>query len=291
MNPAPEILRYAAFTSDPAGGNPAGIVLDAAGLDDADMLRIAAEIGYAESAFISDDATGSHRVRFFSPHAEVPFCGHATVAGAIAIAEREGPGHVRFATPVGDVDIETSAVDGMLRASFTSVEPHVEEMPAPVLEALLGLTGIPAEALDPRHPPRIAFAGNRHPVLVVADADAFDTFGFDPAEARALMDEHGWPATITVLRRLPDAEGDGDERAGLRFEARNIFPVGAIIEDPATGAAAAAVGGYLRALGAVEPPARVLIRQGRHVGRPSELVVEIPERGGIVVSGTAVPIG
>ena len=99
------------------------------------------------------------------------------------------------------------------------------------------------------------------------------------------MDEHGWPATITVLRRLEDAP-DG----GLRFEARNIFPVGAITEDPATGAAAAAVGGYLRGLGHVATPSRVLIAQGRHVGRPSELVVDIPERGGIVVSGTAVAI-
>ncbi|GGI45671.1 PhzF family phenazine biosynthesis protein [Agromyces flavus] len=289
MTHAPEILRYAAFTSDPAGGNPAGIVLEADDLDDVAMLRIAGEIGFAETAFISDGAAGPRRVRFFSPHAEVPFCGHATVAGAIAIAEREGTGHVRFSTPVGDVDIETSEVDGALRAAFTSVEPHVEEMPAPVLDALLGLTGIPAEALDERHPPRIAFAGNRHPVLVVADEVYFDRFAFDPAEARALMDEHGWPATITVLHRLPDA--GSDEHPGLRFEARNIFPVGAIIEDPATGAAAAAVGGYLRALGAVEPPARVVIRQGRHVGRPSELVVDIPERGGTVVSGTAVPIG
>ena len=290
MTHAPEILRYAAFTSDPAGGNPAGLVLDADGLDDAAMLRIAAEIGYAETAFIADGAAGARRVRFFSPHAEVPFCGHATVAGAVAIAEREGPGHVRFATPVGDVNIETSEVDGAIRAAFTSVDPAVEDMPAPVLDALLELTGIRAEALDPRHPPRIAFAGNRHPVLVVADQDAFDRFAFDPAEARALMDEQGWPATITVLHPLADATGDADVSGGLRFEARNIFPVGAIVEDPATGAAAAAVGGYLRTLGAVEPPARVVIRQGRHVGRPSELVVDIPERGGIVVSGTAVPI-
>ena len=50
MTPQPEILRYAAFTSDPAGGNPAGLVLDARGLDDAAMLRIAGEVGYAETA-------------------------------------------------------------------------------------------------------------------------------------------------------------------------------------------------------------------------------------------------
>ena len=286
VNPAPEILRYAAFTSDPQGGNPAGIVLDARGLDDADMLRIADEVGYAETAFVTGETAGTRDLRYFSPVAEVPFCGHATVATAIAIAEREGVGRVRFATPVGEIGIETAEVDGELRASFTSVEPHLESIPADVLDALLDLTGLTADALDERQPPRIAFAGNRHPVLVVADEVAFDGFAFDPGTARRLMDEHGWQATITVLRRLPDGAG-----GGLRFEARNIFPVGAIIEDPATGAAAAAVGGYLRGLGAVDTPARIVIEQGRHVGRPSELVVDIPSSGGIVVSGTAVPIG
>jgi PhzF family phenazine biosynthesis protein len=122
-------------------------------------------------------------------------------------------------------------------------------------------------------------------VLVLADAGVFDGFDFDPAAARALLDANGWAATITVLHRLPDAA-----EGGLRFEARNIFPVGRITEDPATGAAAAAVGAYLRASGAVTPPARVVIEQGRHVGRPGELVVDIPERGGIVVSGRAVAI-
>ncbi|MGR0221255.1 PhzF family phenazine biosynthesis protein [Agromyces sp. ZXT2-6] len=285
MAPAPRILRYAAFTSDPAGGNPAGIVLDAAGLDEADMLRIAGEVGYAETAFVTGAEGDARGIRYFSPVAEVPFCGHATVATAIAIAEREGPGRVRFATPVGEVGIETAEVDGELRAAFTSVEPFVEPMPESVLDEILALLGLYASVLDERHPPRISFAGNRHPVVVVADRAAFDAFTFDPAAARALMDAREWPATITVLHRQPDADG------GLRFEARNIFPVGAISEDPATGAAAAAVGGYLRALGAVTPPARVVIVQGRHVGRPSELVVDIPETGGIVVSGAAVPIG
>ncbi|WP_353826643.1 PhzF family phenazine biosynthesis protein [Agromyces sp. SYSU T0242] len=281
----PEILRYAAFTTDPAGGNPAGVVLDAADLDAADMLRIAADVGYAETAFVTGGGGGVRDIRYFSPIAEVPFCGHATVATAVALAERDGPGDIRFATPVGEVAMRTTVVDGRLVASFTSVEPRVESMPAEVLAELLDLVGLDVDALDRRHPPRIAFAGNRHPVLVVADAGVFDGFAFDPARARALMDEHGWPATITVLHRQEDA-ADG----GLRFEARNIFPVGRIVEDPATGAAAAAVGGYLRGLGAVVPPARVVISQGRHVGRPSELVVDVPAAGGIVVSGSAVPI-
>lgn len=286
--PSPEILRYAAFTTDPAGGNPAGIVLDAGGLDEPAMLRIAAEVDYAETAFLTSDAADAvapRGIRYFSPVAEVPFCGHATVATAIALAEREGVGTMRFATPVGEVRIDTEEVDGRLVASFTSVEPSVEAMLDDVLAELLDLLGLDRAALDERHRPAIAYAGNRHPVLVVADGAAFDAFTFDPVVARTLMDARGWPATITVLHREPDAL-DG----GLRFEARNVFPVGRITEDPATGAAAAAVGGYLRESGAVRPPARVRIAQGRHVGRPSELVVDIPEHGGIVVSGSAVPI-
>ena len=279
------ILRYAAFAHEPTGGNPAGVVLEAGGMDDAEMLRVASEVGYAETAFLLGAEGRSLPIRYFSPVAEVPFCGHATIATAIAIAERDGPGTVRFDTPVGEVAIETSLVDGSLVAAFTSVEPSVEPVPGPVLDALLRLLGVDASDLDVRHPPRIAYAGNRHPVLVLSDSTVFDCFTFDAAQARRLMDEQGWPATIAVLHRLVDtAEG------GLRFEARNIFPVGSITEDPATGAAAAAVGGYLRALGAVTPPARVLIAQGRHVGRPGELVVDVPEHGGVVVSGTAVRI-
>ncbi|MDQ0893386.1 PhzF family phenazine biosynthesis protein [Agromyces ramosus] len=298
MTDAPEILRYAAFADDASGGNPAGVVLDAAGLDDETMQRIAAEADDAETAFITGMADdGARRVRYFSPIAEVPFSGHATVATAIAIAEREGPGTLRFETPVGEIVIETTAAPDRpneLRAAFTSVEPAVEPIPEFVLEGLLVLLGLDRTELDERFPPRLAFAGNWHPVLVVAALEAFDGFSADPGAVRAFMDTQDWKATITVLHPLGDGDGDGgsgsDTAQPARFEARNLLPVGRITEDPATGAAAAAVGGYLRALGLVNPPARVVIEQGRHVGRPGELTTDIPEHGGIVVSGRAVPI-
>ena len=273
------VQRWAAFSDDPDGGNPAGVVLGADDLDEAGMQRIAADVGYAETAFVM--GSGRERgIRYFSPVAEVPFCGHATVASAIALAGELGDAPFLFDTPVGRVDIETHTDAGVRTAAFTSVEPWVEELPDATLDALLALTGLTPGDLDPRHPPRLAFAGNRHPLLVLADLGAFDSLRFDPGEARALMDAEGWPATIIVLYE----HGTG------RWEARNIFPVGVIAEDPATGAGAAATGGYLRATGAVTPPARVLIEQGRHVGRPGLLTVDIPESGGITVSGTAVPI-
>ena len=275
----PVVQRWAAFSSDPAGGNPAGVVLAADGLDDGRMQQIAAEVGYAETAFVS--GAGRRRgIRYFSPIAEVPFCGHATVATAVALAETEGDGVFAFDTPVGEIAITTRAEGPERTASFTSVEPSVDPIGDAALGSVLALIGAGRADLDAAHPPRLVFAGNRHPLVVLGDAGLFDAFTFDPAAARALMDAEGWPATIIVLRDL----GRG------RWDARNIFPVGTLIEDPATGAAAAATGAYLRATAAVRPPAHIVIEQGRHVGRPSLLAVDVPETGGITVSGTAVPI-
>ena len=282
--PALEVLRYAAFTSRPDGGNPAGVVLGADDLDEDAMQRIAADVDYAETAFVTGTTTdGALTVRYFSPIAEVPFCGHATVATAVALAERNGSAAnstIRFATPVGPVTIVVSRDDVGIRAAFTSIPPSVGVLPAEDLAAILDLLGLDPQTLDHELPPRIANAGNPHPVLAIADREVFDGFGFDPDAVRALMDDRGWPATITVVyRAAPD-----------RFVARNLFPVGRITEDPATGSAAAALGAYLRALDAAPVPGRILIEQGAHVGRPGELVVDIPSSGGIVVSGHAVPI-
>lgn len=283
MENSPEVLRYAAFSTTPDGGNPAGLVLDARHMDEAGMLAVAAAVGYAETAFVTEqgvdgDARRS-RVRYFSPIAEVPFCGHATIALAVALSVRDGVGFFTFDTPVGPVVIETAGEGADITASFTAVEPRLAEFDDSVLAELLGLLGVGLGDLDPAYPPRIAYSGNWHPVLVLAETtNLFDSFAFDPEAVRRLMDVQGWAATVTILRRIADGE----------FEARNLFPVGAITEDPATGAAAAAVGAYLRFLGLVEPPSRVLIHQGRHVGRPGLLTVDIPATGGIAVSGRAV---
>ncbi len=285
MSSEPRVLRYTAFADDPEGGNPAGIVLDASTLDDAAMQAIATEVDYSETAFVTGRQGDLRTVRYFSPISEVPFCGHATIATAVAIAEREGPGVVRFATPVGEIVIETRDDGNGLRAAFTSVDTEVAHFPEFALDALLELIGVDRTNLDERYPPRLASAGAWHPIIVIADSHVFDDFRFDPGAMRAFIDAQGWPLTIAVLHRVSDAA-----EGALHFEARNIFPVGRIAEDPATGSAAAAVGGYLRGIGAVRPPARVVIEQGRHVGRPGRLVVDIPEQGGIVVSGRAVPI-
>lgn len=293
-----EVLRLTAFAAEPGGGNPAGVVLDASALTNEEMQRIAAEVGYAETAFVVDPAIDADdrrvRVRYFSPGAEVPFCGHATIATAVALAERRGVGAFAVETSVGVVVIQTARASAAetsepgadrVTASFTSVEPAVRDLDPGVADRLLSLLGLGRTDLDERWPLREAFAGNWHPVVVVREQAVFDAFGFEPAAVRALMDERGWAGTVTVVCRQED-----DASRHLVVEARNLFPVGDITEDPATGSAAASLGAYLRTLGAVTAPARVLVKQGRHVGSPSLLTVDVPLTGGITVSGTAEPI-
>lgn len=284
MPTTPEVLRYTAFSSDPTGGNPAGVLLDARDLGDAELQAIATDIGYAETAFITEPASSDRKqrnvIRYFSPISEIPFCGHATIATAVALTERDGAGTFTFETSVGPVSITTKTEASGILATFTSVEPTLAPIDHAVLTALLGLVGIDSSAIDANYPPQLSYAGNTHPIVVLGDKSTFDQFTFDPAAMRTLMDAQGWAGTVTFLHQLDDNI----------FEARNLFPAGNITEDPATGSAAASTGGYLRARDPADTPRRITIHQGRHVGRPSLLLVDIPTQGGIAVTGTAVPI-
>jgi PhzF family phenazine biosynthesis protein len=267
-----DIQRYAAFSSDPAGGNPAGVVLDASTLSDAEMLALAAEVGYSETAFITEDRhDGSYRVRYFSPLAEVPFCGHATVATAVAL----GPGEHRFTTNAGEVPV---SVDDARRATLTSVATGTAELTA--LPELLAALRWDAADLDGALPPRVAYAGAYHPVLAVTSRQRLADLDYDVPALTALMRAHDWTTIQLIWRASPDT-----------FHVRNPFPVGGVYEDPATGAAAAALGGYLRELGEVAHDATLHLHQGDDMGRPGRLTVTlVAGEPGVRVSGTAVPM-
>ncbi|MFF9806412.1 PhzF family phenazine biosynthesis protein [Streptomyces coeruleorubidus] len=275
-----EILRYVAFSTDPKGGNPAGVVLDATGAGDATMLATAAEVGYSETAFVVESGDGSLDVRYFSPLAEVPFCGHATIATAVAHAERHGTGRLRLRTAAGPVTVTTDrTADGTLVATLVSVAPRTAPLEEADLAELLGILGWSAGDLDPALPPRAAFAGAWHPVIAAASRDRLAGLDYDMAALGALMAREDWTTIDLVWRESPTV-----------FHARNPFPPGGVVEDPATGAAAAAFGGYLRELGLVRTPATLTVHQGADMGRPSTITVTVPAEAGtgIGVTGTAV---
>jgi len=287
------LLRLAAFTTDPSGGNPAGVwigeVLPAHG----EMQRIAAEVGYSETAFLAPDgsgAVGRFRVRYFSPLAEVPFCGHATIAAGVALADRglvappetDGePSRIVLTTNGGPVAVATALDEsGRMRATLTTVSTWVREPEPGLVDAAMALLGWQDEELDPGLPPAVGFAGAKHLILAARDLARLERLEYPFEPLQTLMLEHDLTTIQLVWREAPG-----------RFRARDPFPVGGVVEDPATGAAAAALGAYLRARGEITPPASFQIVQGVEMGRPSRLTVSIvPEEDGVRVSGNAVPI-
>ena len=275
-----DVERWAAFTHDPAGGNPAGVVVTDTQLGRDDMQRIAAEVGYSETAFLVPETPGRWWCRYFSPVAEVPFCGHATIASGVALATAD-PALARavLSTSVGDVAVAIDRTGPAVRAELTSPAADVAQLDVADLDALLACFGWGRDALDPALPPAVGFGGAHHPVLALRDRATLAAMDYDFDALRDLMAANDW-TTIQVVHR-EDA---------TTFHARDPFPVGGVVEDPATGAAAAALGAYLRGRGDLPPGGRFVVHQGVDMGRRSLLHVDASGTGGIRVAGAAVPI-
>jgi PhzF family phenazine biosynthesis protein len=278
-----DILRYSAFTDTPAGGNPAGIVLDATGLDAATMQAIAADVGYSETAFLTaaNDGGRSFDIRYFAPSIEVPFCGHATIATGVALGERLGDGLFLLHAKAGDVPVSVERdAGGRLRATLTSVEPTIDDLGTSDLDELLYALRWSRDDLDPDFPLKVAFAGGRHPVLVAATRARLADLDYDFEALHDLMAQRDWLTVQLVWREAPTV-----------FYVRDPFAVGGVVEDPATGSAAAALGHYLRETKLIQPPVTLTLHQGVDMGRPSLLIVDVDDgEQRIRVGGHAVAI-
>jgi len=274
-----DIIRIAAFADGAAGGNPAGVVLSGALPPASDMQRIAREIGYSETAFAAPQGDG-WRVRYFAPEIEVPFCGHATIALGTALGRRHGAG--RYPLALNDAEIAVEAEERSGRWSATLTSPPARSVPLdPELTAgLLDLFGLDRAALDPALPPTLGWTGPRHAILALRDRAALAAMSYPFETLRDLM--RGEDLTTIMLIHV---EGP------TRFVARNAFAIGGVVEDPATGAAAAALGGALVDLDwpALRGGGGFVIRQGEDMGAPSRLNVTVTGTRGdpVRVSGTA----
>jgi PhzF family phenazine biosynthesis protein len=273
------LYRMSAFSRSPEGGNPAGVWIGDGLPTTAVMQQIAAEVGFSETVFVAPANGWNRIVRYYSPEAEVSFCGHATIAAGVVLGAAGGDGTYRLATAVGKVPVSVRTRDGIREASLTSVEPEFIHAPAELVSESIGALGWNPDDLDASIPPARAYAGAWHLVLAVTDANRLTRLDYDFDRLKALMLRDGLTTLQLVWREHSDL-----------FHSRNPFPVGGVIEDPATGAAAAALGGYLREAKLITAPAAILIRQGEAMGRPSRISVNIPAAGGIIVTGKAVQI-
>jgi PhzF family phenazine biosynthesis protein len=277
-NPDPfdQVLRIAAFADGDTGGNPAGVLIADPLPEPGAMQAIAARVGYSETAFAAP-IPGGWRVRYFAPEREVPFCGHATLALGAALALRHGDGTFALKLNQADITVEGRRDGGRLAAALQS--PPTRSAPADpgLVDAALALFGYDLWDLDTRIPPALAHGGADHLVLALVARRRLKAMRYDLAAGRELMDRAG---LVTVC--LVHAEGPS------LFHTRNPFASGGVYEDPATGAATAALAGYLRDLGWPHGGALEII-QGEDMGQRSRLRAEIPPEPGasIRVSGTA----
>ncbi|NKB52223.1 MAG: PhzF family phenazine biosynthesis isomerase [Rhizobiaceae bacterium] len=271
-----DVFKIAAFSDGNSGGNPAGVVV-ADKLPNADeMQAIAAEIGFSETAFATAQ-DNSWKVRYFSPETEVPFCGHATIALGAVLARLRGDGRFELSLNDATISVEGTQNGGLVSATLQSPSTSSVKAKRELVQSALNLFGYRAEDLDNRIPPSVANAGATHLILALSSRELLSKMNYDLDSGRELMHTAG---LVTISLIFAETE--------QMFHARNAFAVGGVLEDPATGAAAAALAGYLRDLDWPHNGA-INIIQGEDMGMKSLLKAEIPAAAGssIRVSGTA----
>ena len=270
------VLRIAAFSDGSTGGNPAGVWIGDSLPDAATMQGIAAEVGFSETAFAAPYGD-AWRVRYFSPSMEVPFCGHATIALGAALAHRFGDRS--FQLNLNDAVISVAGrLDGTTIAAALQSPPTRSAPIDPALrDALLELFGYATSDLDPNIPPARIHGGADHAVLALTSRQALARMTYDFGRGRAMMQQVGLVTVALVSMETPRL-----------FHVRNAFAAGGVVEDPATGAAAAAFAGYLRDIGWPHGGA-IDIVQGEDMGMRSLIRAEIgaPVGSSIRVSGAA----
>jgi PhzF family phenazine biosynthesis protein len=270
------ILRIAAFADGDLGGNPAGVWLGDELPDPGKMQRLAAEVGFSETVFAAKQGD-AWRARYFSPEAEVPFCGHATIALGAALASRHGDGVFPLILNNARITVEGRRAGARVQAALQSPPTRSAQAPAALVDAALALFGYTRAGLDPRIPPALAHGGADHLVLALASRALLAAMRYELAAGRSLMRAHGLATIVLAWAEGPQL-----------FHTRNPFAAGGVYEDPATGAGTAALAGYLRDLGWPHG-GRIEVVQGEDMGMRSLLSAAIPGAPGssIRVSGTA----
>ncbi len=271
-----DILRIAAFADGDAGGNPAGVWLGET-LPPAELMqRLAAQVGFSETVFAVPQGAG-WRARYFSPEAEVPFCGHATIALGAALARSHGDGVYALTLNQASITVEGRRAGAGVQAALQSPPTRSAAAPEPLVDAALSLFGYTRAELDPRIPPALAHGGADHLVLALATREALAAMRYELDAGRRLMHAHG---IVTIVLAWAESH--------QRFHTRNPFAAGGVYEDPATGAGTAALAGYLRELGWPHG-GQIEVVQGEDMGMRSRLFAAIAPLPGssIRVSGSA----
>ena len=277
------------FTSHALAGNPLAVVMDSDGLDTGRMLKIAQEFNLSETVFVLEprDPVNTARIRIFTPARELPFAGHPTVGTAALLGVLRASGMMAardvgivLEEEVGPVSCTVRQLRGQaVRASFSVPKlPEVAGV-APVTPLIAAALGLRSEDIGfDSHIPTLFSAGVPYTCVPVKDREAL---------ARAVPSASGWGGAFGgnahrsayLYTREADASGHA-------FATRMFFPLNSIVEDPATGSAAAAFAGVVAHFDTPGDGDHTLVlEQGFDMGRPSLITLGLEmERGRLVAA-------
>lgn len=271
------------FTSVRFGGNPLAVVTDARGLDSGRMLAITREFGYSETVFVlpPDDPSHVARLRIFTPGGELPFAGHPTIGTAIVLAETgalrsvdSGEATIVLEEGIGPVSVELSQREGRVFAELTAaVAPERLECTAS-REVIARSLSLSLDDLAPDGEPSVFSCGVAFTFVEVRDRVALGRIRLDREVFTAGIGPTAGPHLFVFARDPEDPSHD--------IRARMFAPKLGVDEDPATGAACAALNGYLGE-GLPDGEHRWIVEQGYEMGRPSQVHVTGVIRGQRVV--------
>ena len=271
-----KVEKIAAFSYKNEGGNKAGVLFSDEMLSQKEMLKIAKEVNFSETAFLVKQ-DNSFRIRYFSPETEIAFCGHATIASGSSIAKKFGFGSYELILNDGKIQIETSQINGESFTSIRSMKTHSKDVQEDYINSIIDGFSFNKEDLNEKYPIRIAFSGNNHLIIFLKNKQKLQEMKYDFLKIKKLMEIENI-VTISILWK---------ENENL-YHSRNAFAYGGVIEDSATGSAAIALGEYLRDTG-IKKEGDIEILQGFDMKEASQLFVKFSNiaHSSIKVSGTS----
>jgi trans-2,3-dihydro-3-hydroxyanthranilate isomerase len=239
-----------------------------------------------------DDPKNTRKVRIFTPGAELPFAGHPTVGTAFllaAIGEVQLDGdatRIVLEEGVGPVTVLIRSKNGKPYSTELSAAKLPERGPVSCdVATVAALLSLPVDDIDVGDFYAMEALSAGVPFLFVPVRDL-------AALGRAKLIHDVWEKTIMnswapevfLFTEKEDSKaGDGAKSGDAVFQARMFAPAMGVMEDPATGSAAAAFGGYLASRSEKKDGTlKYLVHQGVEMGRPSQLFVETDVVGGEV---------
>jgi trans-2,3-dihydro-3-hydroxyanthranilate isomerase len=285
-----KVKQVDAFTTVPFGGNPAAVVIDAEGLTEEEMQRIAQEMNLSEMAFVTRSERADFRVRFFTPVQEIDLAGHPTIATFHALVEEgliaahDGVVTVTQELNVGVLPVEIEIEAGVAkRVIMTQQKPlFASAYAASSWAEALGIDK--AEILE-GYPLQIVSTGTPQLMIPVKSLTTLRLLRPD-FEAMAALTEQGDFSSVHVFT-LETFSEEAD------VHARHFAPAAGVREDPVSSSASGSMAAYLVYYGLVDKSS-LLAEQGHLIGRPGLVYIDLEKEGDeitmVKVGGSAVTV-